>query len=80
VKKVEILSVKLDPLFVEDNVMSDKMILESLLDTGEYTFFKEHNITIEKVVRPNHDRFENTTIYYAMMDEQMEVFWKLKYK
>lgn len=79
-KKVEILSVKLDPLFVKDNKMSDEMILEIVLDTREYEFFKEHDITIEKVVRPNHDRFEHTTFYYAIMDEQMEVFWKLKFK
>jgi hypothetical protein len=50
------------------------------MSSEEYKFIEKNSTSIEKVEIPNHDRFETIIFYYAVMDEQIETFWRLKFK
>ena len=79
-KKVEVCSVKVDSATDLYNNLLEQNIIDSWTSSEEYKFIEKNSVSIEQVDIPNHDRFERTILFYAIMDEKIETFWRLKFK
>lgn len=79
-KKVEVFTLVMDALLEDYNSSHSKRIIDSWFDSEEYKFLERNSVSIEFFRIPNHDRFEIIFSFYAIMDEQIETYWRLKFK
>jgi hypothetical protein len=79
-KKIQIFYIKIEALTELFKRSVEKEIIDNWMSSEEYKFIEKNSTSIEKVEIPNHDRFETIIFYYAVMDEQIETFWRLKFK
>lgn len=79
-KKVEVFSVKIDSYLDSISPMIRRKAIDNWISSEEYKFIEKNSTTIEQVEMSKHDRAEVTISYLAVMDKQIETFWRLKYK
>jgi hypothetical protein len=79
-KKVKVFTLTIDALLDGYNKFFQKRIIDTWMSSEEYKFIERNSISIEQVKIKDHDRLGVIISYYAVMDEQIETFWRLKFK
>ena len=79
-KTIQVFSFVVDSLLDSYNQAFLEQVINKWVESEEYKFLEKNCIKIEQIRAPDHDRFETHYLFHATMDEQIETFWRLKFK
>lgn len=79
-KRLKVFSFNMDSFLELYYSLKCNQVIDQWLSSEEYKFIERNSISVEQVRTSNHDRLEDTISFYAVMEEKIETFWRLKYK